>query len=219
MTRRVALAGCAAGALGAYQWLVRPYCNALGTTAEERRAAWPGGDLLPGGRRGATMATTIAAPPAEVWPWLAQLGCDRAGFYSWDRLDNGGHPSAERINPEWQVLAAGDRIASVPGGRSWFDVAAVEPERTLVLRTSLTLPDARCFDPAAETPPAFVDSTWAFHLTPTAAGGTRLVVTTASRGRPRRLLRIVDWLFWEPAHWIMQSRQFAGLRRRATVRQ
>ena len=52
------------------------------------------------------------------------MGCDRAGWYSWDRLDNGGRPSAERIHPEWQQISVGDRCStSTPGGNAWFEVA------------------------------------------------------------------------------------------------
>ena len=58
------------------------------------------------------------------------MGCNRAGWYSWDRLDNGGHASADRIHPEWQQIAEGDRLASVPDGSRWFQVALVDPERT-----------------------------------------------------------------------------------------
>ena len=77
---------------------------------DEVRRPFPGADVIPGGRRSATMAVTIDAPPARVWPWLVQMGCDRAGWYAWDRLDNGGVPSAERIHPEWQDLSLGDRL-------------------------------------------------------------------------------------------------------------
>jgi proline iminopeptidase len=191
----------------------------LGATEEEARASYPGDDLVPGGRRHSVMAATIPAPPEDVWPWLVQMGADRAGFYSFDRLDNGGRPSADRIHAEWQrEPRVGDRMASVPDGSRWFDVALVEPGRALVLRASLALPAGRCFDPEAELPRAFTDGTWGFHLTPTQDGGTRLVVTGTSRARPRRLVELGNRLFWDPAHWVMQARQFAGLRRRATPR-
>jgi hypothetical protein len=32
-------------------------------------------------------AVTIKAPVEEVWPWLAQLGQDRGGFYSYEWLE------------------------------------------------------------------------------------------------------------------------------------
>jgi proline iminopeptidase len=83
------------------------------------------------------------------------------------------------------------------------------------LRSSLSLPRARHFDPSEPPPHAFSDSTWGFHLFPVGHQGTRLVVRAVARGRPKSLGRVADWLFWEPAHWVMQSRQFAGLHRRA----
>ena len=192
--------------VAAYASLVEPRLNRFGATQEELRTPYPGQDLIPDPYTQTTMATTIAAPPAEVWPWLAQMGCDRAGFYSWDRLDNGGVPSAERIHPEWQDLERGGRIVSTPDGRFWFDVAALERERTLVLRARIGRPRF------------WTDSTWGFHLRPTGDRGTRLVVQGRGAGHPRPLVALVNRLTWEPAHWIMQLRQFAGLRRRAEGR-
>ena len=219
MTRRnvagvTTIAG-AAGSFAVYASVLRPRIQWLGTTEQERTATYPGDDLLPGARRYGAMATTIAAPPECVWPWLVQMGCDRAGFYSFDRLDNGGRPSADHINPQWQHLQPGDRIASAPDAGRWFDVALLEPERTLVLRASLTVPAAHNLDPADELPRAFSDSTWGFFLRPTAEGHTRLVVTGKARGKPHALIAVGNWLLWDPAHWVMQLKQFAGLRRRS----
>jgi hypothetical protein len=129
MTRsRRGVAGLALSA-GAYALVIRPRLLRWGASDEEVRQPYPGAELVPGGRRGATMGVTIDAPPSRVWPWLVQMGGDRAGWYSWDRLDNGGVPSAERIRPEWQTLSVGDRLASTPSGGAWFEVAALEPER------------------------------------------------------------------------------------------
>ena len=212
---RTCAAAGAAGAFALYASVLRPRIQWLGTSIGERTATYPGDDLIPGGRRYGAMATTIAAPPERVWPWLVQMGCDRAGFYSFDRLDNGGRPSIDHIEPRWQSLQEGDRIASAPDASRWFDVALLSPERALVLRASLTLPAARNFDPADGVPGAYSDSTWGFFLRPTVEGHTRLVVTGTGRGRPHAVVAVGNWLFWDPAHWVMQRRQFAGLRRRA----
>ena len=209
-----AVAG-AAGAFAVYASVLRPRFQWLGATEQERRATYPGDDLLPGARRYGAMATTIAAPPECVWPWLVQMGCDRAGFYSFDRLDNGGRPSADHINPEWQHLQPGDRIASAPDASRWFDVALLTPQQALVLRATLTVPAARNIDPAAGLPRAYSDSTWGFFLRPTPEGHTRLVVTGKARGAPQTLIAVGNWLLWDPAHWVMQRKQFAGLRQRA----
>jgi hypothetical protein len=143
------------------------------------------------------------------------MGCDRAGFYSVDHLDNGGRPSADHIHASWQDLQEGDRIASAPDASRWFDVALLLPEQALVLRASLTVPAALNFDPADQLPRAYSDSTWGFFLRPTANGQTRLVVTGKARGKPHALIAAANWLIWDPAHWVMQLKQFAGLRRRA----
>lgn len=205
-----ALAGLAAG----YSMLLRPSLLRWGATDDEIDGEFPGVGIVPGGVRGATMATTIGAPPSAVWPWLVQMGCDRAGWYSVDRFDNGGRPSADRIHPEWQHLSVGDRLASTPNGRTWFVVAELEAERALVLRASFDL-RGRPFPPGSSPPCCYVDSTWGFRLRESPGGRTRLVVSGYGAGRPKALLRSVDLMFWEPAHWIMQRAQFANLSRRA----
>jgi hypothetical protein len=64
-----------------------------GATPAEAAASLPGDALLPRAQYKSTRAITINAPPEAVWPWLVQVGCQRAGFYSNDLLDNLGHPS------------------------------------------------------------------------------------------------------------------------------
>jgi hypothetical protein len=131
-----------------------------GASNAELRQPYPGAELIPHGKRSATMAVTIDAPPSKIWPWLVQMGCNRAGWYSWDRLDNGGVPSAERIHPEWQTLSVGDRLASTPSGRTWFEVAALEFERFLGLRASIDLRGARPFDASGRRPRFYIDALW-----------------------------------------------------------
>jgi hypothetical protein len=169
---------------------------------------------VPGGKRGATMAVTINAPPSRLWPWLVQMGCDRAGWYSWDRLDNGGARSAQDVHPEWQEIAVGDHLASSLSGSTWFEVAALEPARFLALRASFDL-RGRPFDPAGPRPRFYTDSVWCFRLQELPGERTRLVVSDYASARPRAVQAIVAVMFWEPAHWIMQARQFANLKRRA----
>lgn len=189
-----------------------------GATRAETSAVLPGDELIPGRPGGSTMAATISAPPGDVWPWLLQMGADRAGFYSWDRLDNHGRPSARRLHADWQDLGPGDRIAAVAGGGMWFEVAGLEPERTLVLRASFGLLPPRPFDPhRRERPRAFSDSIWAFHLRPAPSGATRLLVRGRGTGRPRALLGLLNLVFFDPAHVIMQRRQFTGLARRVAM--
>ncbi|MDJ0520832.1 MAG: hypothetical protein QNJ90_02020 [Planctomycetota bacterium] len=92
-----ALVGLAAALLFA-ALLVR-WGTRWGSTPEERAQTMPGDEFLEGGPRARvamTRAVSLTAPPERVWPWIAQLGRG-AGWYSVDRLDNGGRRSAWHI--------------------------------------------------------------------------------------------------------------------------
>jgi len=214
MTRPRGLAVLLGLSISAYALALRPRLLRWGATDEEVRQPFPGTDLIPDGERGATMAVTVNAPPSKVWPWLVQMGCDRAGWYSWDRLDNGGVPSAEQIHPEWQQISVGDHLASTPSGSAWFEVAVLEPERFLGLRAPLDL-RGHPFDTSGLRPHLYSDSLWGFLLEKLPEGRARLVVSGYASARPRMILAIGNLVFWEPAHGIMQTRQFANLKRRA----
>src|SRR5579883_2521552 len=95
--RRRLMMTTALGLVAIYALAIRPRLLRWGATDEEVREPFPDAGLVPGGTRGATMAVTIDAPPERVWPWLAQMGTDRGGWYSWDRLDNWGRKSADRV--------------------------------------------------------------------------------------------------------------------------
>ena len=108
-TARIALwvAVVGAGLLAAYARLVRPRALRWGATAEE-------------------------APPRDVWPWLVQIGSGRAGWYTYDRIDNAGVPSATEIIPELQRLAVGDLIPMVAGKDIGVRVKELEPDRRML---------------------------------------------------------------------------------------
>ncbi|HQW51389.1 MAG TPA: hypothetical protein PL082_04985 [Tepidiformaceae bacterium] len=215
MNRPIAAMGLAlAAAAAGYGLLVRPRLVRWGATPEEVQRRFPGEEIVPGGKRSATMATTIDAPPSRVWPWLVQMGVDRAGWYSWDHLDNFGRRSAKQLHPEWQDVRVGGRMMAKPDGTEWWEVAALEPEHFLALRMSLDL-KGRWFDPAGARPRFYTDSSWGFLLEPLPDGRTRLIVSGYWSFQPRWLRPILNVLMLEPSHWIMQTRQFANLKRLA----
>jgi proline iminopeptidase len=200
--------------LGAYALVVRPRIVRWGATDEDVRRPYPGAEIIPGASRAsATMAVTIEAPPSKVWPWLVQMGYDRAGWYSWDHLDNWGVPSAERIHREWQDISVGDHLPAVPDGSQWWEVAALDPERFLGLRMSLDL-RGRPFDPKGPRPHFHTDSLWGFLLEELPGSRTRLIVGGYWAFEPRWLQPAATVLLYEWTHWIMQKRQFENLKRR-----
>lgn len=107
------VAVAATAAWTTYVRLLAPWHRRWGATTGEVQGPLPGDDLVPDGAA-TTRAITIAAPPAQVWPWLVQIGFGRAGWYSYDWIDNDGRPSATRVLRDLQGLAVGDRIPMTP---------------------------------------------------------------------------------------------------------
>jgi hypothetical protein len=215
---RLATAGGAACAvLVVYARWVRPRLLTWGATAEEVSRSYPGDELILDADGGVfTMAATLPAPPEKVWPWLVQMGGDRAGFYSWDRLDHGGKPSADRIVPEWQSLQVGQRLNAEPSGQNWMTVELLEPNRTLVLRENFELPSGHSFDPqSGPKSSVYLDGIWGFYLRPAPGRQTRLVAHTRGRTSRQAFMGPFSMLLGEPLHFIMQTRQFHGLRTRS----
>lgn len=208
------IAAAAGTAAVAYAALVRPRLMRWGATDEEVTGSYPGADLVPGGQRAATMAFTIDAPPDQVWPWLVQMGGDRGGWYSWDRLDNGGHPSATEVHPEWQDLALGDYVKywKRSGPVEAWQVAALEPNRFLGLRGLSDL-RGRSLDPKQPRPSAYTEGLWGFLLTALPGGRTRLVVSGYQTFRPRWLEGFTNYWLYILLVWPMQARMLAVLKR------
>lgn len=170
-----------------------------------------GDELLPDAREAMTHGITIHATPELIWPWLVQMGCDRAGFYSVDLLDDGGRRSAREIHPELQELRVGDVVPTAPGSAEGFEVLRIVPNRALVL--------GGLYDPVAvgqlpfdsPRPERFWHVTWAFELEPLEPAITRLHVR-ARAAFPDAGGAKVAWI--RPVHAFMEAAQLRGLRAR-----
>jgi proline iminopeptidase len=172
-----------------------------------KRPRLPGDELLPAARAEATHRIRIEAPAAHVWPWLVQMGRRRAGWYSYDLLDNGGEPSAERIVPELQALEVGDVLPIKGAGDDGFTVLAIDPPRALVLGDPSLLPGH-----APEQAPK-VRATWAFALEPAAGGATELFARVRVAYEPSGAVTVLAPLV-RAVHWLMEQKQLRMIKRR-----
>ena len=115
--RFIALGATTVAILSAFLLLVRPWYLHWGATDEEARRSLPGDGIIPNAVGQGTRAITIRAPVERVWPWLAQLGQDRGGFYSYDLLENlvgCEMPTIDRLDPEKQAWRPGDKLWMYP---------------------------------------------------------------------------------------------------------
>jgi hypothetical protein len=192
------------GVVAASALLARRQYLRWGATDEEIALTLPGDELVPRANITATRAVTIDATADRVWPWIAQLGQGRGGFYTYDFLENlvgCDMHSADRIVPEWQSSEVGSEVRLHP--EVSLAVAAVEPGRALVLQGGV---------PMGSLPPPY-DFTWAFVLREGPGGGTRLVV--------RERYGYSRWwsgLLVEPVQvvsFVMSQRMLRGIRDRA----
>jgi hypothetical protein len=90
--------------------------NHWGVTADEASRRRPGDDLVPRPLWCWTHGVEVDAPPEDIWPWVAQIGAKKAGFYSYQALENlvgCGIRNAEAVHPEWGVKV-GDALELHP---------------------------------------------------------------------------------------------------------
>lgn len=129
----------------------------LGATREEAAQPLLGDELLERADIQTDRAISVEASPEEVWPWIAQLGQDKGGFYSFSWAENlvGCQiHNADRIVPEWQNPQVGDPFPLHPD--MVLRVGRVEPGRALVATSR-----------GGSAPQDMgMDFTWAFTISP-----------------------------------------------------
>ena len=110
-----------------------------GATAEEAKRPLTDDDFVADPQLEATHAVTIHAPPSDLWPWLVQIGHQRAGWQSYDwfhralavasSVEDERRP-AERIVSTLHDLEVGDVVEISPG--MGHRVVDLQPDRVPV---------------------------------------------------------------------------------------
>jgi hypothetical protein len=220
ITSRLLLSGvAAAGAFVVYERVLKPMMFSWGATREECSRTWPGDEFTPHTSGICTRAITVDAAPEDIWPWIMQIGQDRAGFYSYTWLENlfrAEMNNTFQLVPEWQDRHVGDDLWLAAqhhyGGMARMTIARIEPFRALV---TVAYPDR---DSALNIQWA-PHGCWNFLLSPLEAADplhpqTRLIMrgikpeTMSPSGR-------ASSLFWDPAHFIMERRMMLTIKRLA----
>lgn len=198
-----AAAGIATAA-ATYFLVLRPKHMRWGTTKNEAEGYLPGDALLEESVTVATHAVSINAPPLDVWPWIAQLGQDRGGFYSYTMLENlvgCDMHNAEEIHPEWQEVRQGDVIRFHPKLPA-SPIEMLDTGNHMVIASDLQGPNA---------------VTWAFVLHDIGDNKTRLIVRLRARSH-KGVGRLRDLLITEPAHFVMERKMMLTIKRLAEHR-
>jgi hypothetical protein len=208
----VAVGSALAVFVAVYLGIVRPWHRAWGATESEQRAALPGDDIVASVRPEAstTHAITIHAPARRVWPWLAQLGQDRGGFYSYELLEDllgADIENSTRLLPEKQRWQLGDKLWMYPpeklDGLGHAVLARLMPGRALGFATRQV----------GSRPTAPHDGSWSFVLEPVDAHTTRLLVRGRAGGERSAAGSLFDVFVFEPVHFVMERKMMENVKR------
>ena len=182
---------------------LRPVVLRWGSRPNESYFELPGDQVPPGKGFQILHAININATPDQVWPWLAQIGHDRGGFYSYSWLENlfGLQiVNAERIVPEWQTRELGELVPATP--RDWLGFVD-QPIGWRVTR----------FEPASVL---YLENWGAFALVRIDPAHTRFYIRTQGTAQEHASLwRSPLQLLLEPVHFFMQRKMMLNIKRLA----
>jgi len=191
--------------------VVRPWYLQWGASDAEARMPLPGDEIIPNAASQETRAITIDAGADVVWRWVAQIGQDRGGFYSFDLLENlvgCRMPTVDVLRPDMQTWRLGDKLWMYPperaGGQGFATLRTYVPGRALgfgthAVGTPVTAPE---------------NGSWAFIVQPLDRYTTRLLFR--GRGAPRSVAGIAfDRTIFEPVHFVMERRTMIGIKQLA----
>jgi len=179
--------------------LLTPGMDRWGATDSELQATFPGDELVPTPLSFVNHAVSIHASPEQIYPWLVQMGADKAGLYSYTALETMiacPQTNADRLHEEWQDLKVGDLVKLCPQepGPPPYTVAQILPNQALVL--------------GHQENGKWVDL-WQFVILPQADGSSRLVLRT------RTLAVGGFWDIIHPGVFIMERGMLLGIKERA----
>jgi hypothetical protein len=192
----------AAAGVIAYAGVLRPRLLRWGATDAEIARPMLGDEQIDRPLVVTNRATTIDAPPEDVWPWLPQMGeLPRGGFYSYawiERLMGMRIENTDRVMPEYQELSIGDALDR----RGNMTVRAIDPGHTLVL---------------GPPPGLWLDTTWAMTVYPTDDGGTRLVSRVRAQVHRWSPVAVIMMLLIDSGQCIMERKFLIEIKKRAEV--
>lgn len=197
-------------AIAVYTFVARPWFLNWGAMGKDATRPLAGDEAWLGGVITGTRGVSIGELPETVWPWLVQIGQERAGFYSYTWLENlvlADIHNVLEVRPEWRKRQEKDFVrAAKPGylfglvkegkdGGPGWKVAMVEEPSVLVLKN------------------------WgSFVLEPRFPGGSRLIARSKGEPLPGPIGRLASFWLLDPAHFVMEKRMLTEIKRLAEGR-
>lgn len=179
--------------------MMRPLYIHRGLSESEWRSRWFGDEFLPEAEPSGSRAIFIDASAESVWPWLTQIGQDRAGFYSYQWLENlagAQMPDIRERRHEWSTRETGQKLRMAPKERygpiAEMDIVAVEPNLGIVARNR--------------------EGVWSFLLIPINSRRCRLVARGTWIPSRNWLARAMHSIVFDPIHYLMEWKMIRSIK-------
>ena len=184
------------GLILVYLFIIRPWHLHWGATQKEVELKLPGDNLVLKPNFNATRAITINAEPELIWRWIIQMGSLRAGWYSIDRLDNGGVKSSDKILSEFQNIAIDQFVPFTPNQKNGMWVKDFKSYQYVLWVDKIG------------------NGTWLWYLIPDGNNKTRLL-TRLKTTYVWKGFWIIYYLLYDMGDIIMMSKCMKGIKKRA----
>lgn len=179
-----------------YLFIIRPWHLRWGATDTELSLILPGDSFVKNPDFNATRGILINSTPENIWKWIIQIGCGRAGWYSIDWIDNAGIESSNKILPDYQRIEIGQFIPFTPDRKNGMWVKKFKEYEYIL----------------------WVDkegkATWLWYLYPVNNKQTRLL----TRLRTKYIWKgfwVLYYLLYDFGDIIMMSKCMKGIKKRA----
>ena len=194
---------------------LKPLRDIWGTSNEKHEGVFPGDELIPHPSNTFTHAIQIDASAKDVWPWIAQIGQGRGGFYSYEALENlTGLQiyNASEILDEYQEPQLGDQISF--GAGTAYPIVFLEPPHSMAIGVWHDRDTDKKYDPKAGHPRNFMQTTWLWHIESISPIQCKLYSRNRLKLPSSRKNQILATLL-EPIVFAMDRKMLLGIKRRA----
>lgn len=196
-------------------WFLKPLRDRWGLTRAEADRTLPGDSIVKEPKSVFTHGIVISAPVDHVWPWVAQMGKDRGGFYSYEALENLmglGIYNADTILEQYQHPKKGDIIPFGPD--NGYPLAICNEGEAMVIENSDDLDKKETYDPSQGHPKNFLHLSWLWYIEPLDRHRTRFISRNRVDHNDSFKNRVIFTLA-EPVVFSMDRKMCLGIKKRA----
>ena len=195
---------------------LKPLRDRWGLSYKEANTTFPGDHLVPQPRSEFVHAIEIDAPARMVWPWIAQIGQGRGGFYSYEALENifGLQIyNSDKVLPEFQQPKIGDLIPFGP--KDAYPIVICEHGKAMAIENWYDLNKNSVYNQALESPMNYLHLSWLWMVEPLGEHRSRFISRNRVDYSPSFKNRLLLGLLGEPVVFAMDRKMCYGIKRRA----